>query len=99
MIRAGPDRPTGVERSRNRAVVVLRRHGTELIRWGVPADERPDLDLIDELARVAVAAKRVEATLALHVFCPRLASVIDLVGLRDALDARGPAVLLAELDE
>ena len=77
-------------------MVVVHRDGAELIRWGVPLDERPDLDVIDELARVALAAKRSEAAVVLHVLCPRLASLIDLVGLRDALHAQGPGALLDE---
>lgn len=77
-------------------MVVVHRDGTELVRWGVPLDDRPDLDVVDELAHVALAAKRAEAALLLYVFCPRLASIIDLVGLRDALHAQGPADLIDE---
>ncbi len=77
-------------------MVVVHRDGSELIRWGVPLDGRPDLDVVDELAKVALAAKRSDADVALHVFCPRLASIVDLVGLRDALGATGFAALVDE---
>jgi len=77
-------------------VVVVHRDGAELIRWGVPVDGRPDLEVVDELARVVLTAKRSEVAVALHVVCPRLASLIDLVGLRDALHAQGPGALLDE---
>jgi len=78
-------------------VVVVHRAGVELTRWGVPLDGRPDLDVIDELANVALAAKRTEVEVVLHVFCPRLASIIDLVGLRDALSAIGPSAMIDEI--
>jgi hypothetical protein len=77
-------------------VVVVLRDGTELVRWGVPLDDRPDLDVVDELAHVALAAKRAEVALLLDVRCPRLAEIIDLVGLGDALHAQGPADLADE---
>jgi hypothetical protein len=83
-----------VDRERNRAVVVVRRGGSELTRWGVPLDRRPDLEVLDELARVALAASRSDDVVTIHVFCPRLASLIDLAGLRDALGARGFGALL-----
>lgn len=70
-------------------MVVVSRAGAELTRWGVPLDDRSDLEVLDELATVALAAKRSAAEVTLHVFCPRLASVIDLAGLRDALGAEG----------
>jgi hypothetical protein len=70
-------------------VVVVHRDGTEVVRWGVPLDDRPDLEVIDELARVALAARRTDDQVTVHVFCPRLASLIDLAGLRAALGAEG----------
>jgi hypothetical protein len=71
-------------------VVVVRRDGVELTRWPIPLDGRPDLEVIDELAHVALAARRSAAEVHLEVRCPRLASMIDLVGLRAALGATGP---------
>jgi len=70
-------------------VVVVQRAGTEVTRWGIPLDARSDLEVIDELARVVVAARRSDDEVTVHVFCPRLASLIDLAGLRDALGAEG----------
>ena len=78
------DRPT------NRALVVVQRDGVELARWAVPLDDRDDLAVIDELAHVALAARRSDVDLHVEVLCPRLASLIDLVGLRVALAATGP---------
>ena len=71
-------------------MVVVRRDGTELTRWPVPLDDRPDLEVIDELAHVALAARRSAVDLHVDVLCPRLGSIIDLVGLRAALGAHGP---------
>ena len=75
---------------KTRAVVVVHRGDVELIRWSVALDERDDLDVIDELAHVALAARRCDADLVVEVRCPRLGAIIDLVGLRAALAARGP---------
>ena len=76
--------------------MVVHRAGAELTRWGVPLDGRSDLEVIDELARVAMAARRGEDEITIHVFCPRLASLIDLAGLRDALGAEGFGALYDE---
>lgn len=70
-------------------MVVLHRAGSEVARWGIPLDDRSDFEVIDELAKVALTAKRSDETVIVHVFCPRLASVIDLAGLRGALGAEG----------
>lgn len=75
-------------------MVVVHRAGVEVTRWGVPLDGRTDLDVLDELAKVALAAKRAEDEVTVHVFCPRLASLIDLAGLRGALGAEGFGALL-----
>ena len=85
---------------RNRAVVVVHRDGREVTRWGVPLDARPDLEVIDELARVAVAARRGDDDVTVHVFCPRLASLIDLTGLGGVIGAEGFGALFdAEPDD
>lgn len=75
-------------------MVVVHRDGTEVTRWGVPLDDRTDLEVIDELAKVALAARRTDDEVTVHVFCPRLASLIDLAGLRGALGAAGFGALL-----
>ena len=79
-------------------MVVVHRADTEVTRWGVPLDGRADLEVIDELARVVVAARRAGDEVTVHVFCPRLASLIDLAGLRAALGAEGFAALY-DLDD
>lgn len=78
--------------------MVVHRAGTELTRWGVPLDGRSDLDIVDELAKVALAARRSGVDLVVHVFCPRLASLIDLAGLRDAIGAEGFGALYDDGD-
>ena len=79
-----------MEGQRIRAFVVVARDGVELTRWPVPLDGRPDLEVIDELAHAALTARRSDAELHVEVRCPRLASLIDLAGLRATLDATGP---------
>ena len=83
-----------MERTRDRAVVVVRHAGAEVARWGVPLDDRPDLVVLDELAKVALATTRAGDDLTVHVFCPRLASLIDLAGLTATLGAEGFGSLL-----
>jgi hypothetical protein len=66
-------------------VVVVRRDGVELIRWAVVVDDRPDLEVLDELARAALTARRAGDELYVEVRCPALDHLISLAGLDDVL--------------
>ena len=61
------------------ATVVLLRDGLELSRWEV--DGPPDLDAIDALARVALAARRSGCVIRLQDADAHLVGLLALVGL------------------
>jgi hypothetical protein len=73
-----------------RAVVVVARRGIDLVSVDVAG--RADLALVDTLARLALAARRVGASLELRMAGPGLMSLLELVGLAEALRWSRPAV-------
>ena len=82
---AGGQRHIGVLRPEGDAIVVLAVGGIELGRWVLPGSAQPDLDVIDTLARVALAARRLGGEVALRNAGPELLGLIDFVGLDDVL--------------
>jgi hypothetical protein len=48
---------------------------------------QPDLELVDELARLQLAARRVGYSIQLRNVCPELAALLDLVGLGEVISA------------
>ena len=60
----------------------------------ITLERRPDLAMVNELALVKLAASRLGLTVRLSDPCPRLAELIDLVGLADLLG--GPTGSAAE---
>lgn len=77
----------GVVRPRGDAIVVLALGGTEIARWPLAGSSRPDLEVIDELARLALTARRFGAEIGLRQAGPELLGLIDFVGLADVLTA------------
>ena len=75
------------------ATVVLVRDGAELSAW--PLAGRPDLAAVDELARLALAARRLGCVLRLRDADPALLDLLALVGLRG--EVVGEAEELEEL--
>jgi ABC-type transporter Mla MlaB component len=69
--------------------VVLVRGDAEVACWAVPAGRRPDLSVVDQLARLQVTAGRLGYSIRLRDAPNRLRELIDLVGLSDIL--AGPA--------
>jgi hypothetical protein len=67
------------------AVVVLVVDGAEVARWSLCRSTRPDLALVDELARLHLAARRLGWTVQLCDVSPRLDELLGLVGLRATL--------------
>jgi hypothetical protein len=61
------------------ATVVLVRGGDELSHW--PLAGRPDLDAVDALARLALAARRLGCAIRLRDADPDLVGLLALVGL------------------
>ena len=70
----------GVEEA-TRAVVVLVEHGHEVASWPLLGFRRPDLAVVDDLARLALSAKRLGCTIRVRDACPELRAVLRLAGL------------------
>ena len=82
---SGGVRLTGVVRPVGDAIVVLAVGGSEIARWPLPGSSHPDLDLIDELARLALTVRRLGGEIGLRQAGPELLALIDFVGLADVL--------------
>lgn len=78
------ERRTGMERRGRPGMVVLGRSGNELARWPLPA-RRCDLALVDELARLQLAARRIGCAIAIQEVEPDLRELLDLCGLVEVL--------------
>lgn len=83
----GGVRLSGVARPGGEAIVVLAVGGTEIARWPLAGSSRPDLDVIDELARLALTVRRFGAEIGLRQAGPELLGLVDFVGLADVLTA------------
>jgi len=71
--------------------VVLVRGDAEVACWPLPAGQNPDLSLVDQLARLQLAARRLGFSLRLRCVPSQLRELIDLAGLSDiVMDAAGP---------
>ena len=75
-------RRRGVRREDTSATVVLVRGNLELAAWPVSWPRRPDLSVVEELARLHLAARRVGCAIRLQGACAALGELLDLVGLR-----------------
>jgi len=72
--------------------VVLARGDAEVACWPLPAGQNPDLSVVDQLARLQLAARRVGCSLRLRGASSQLRELIDLAGLSDIVtDAAGLA--------
>jgi hypothetical protein len=82
---AGARRPSGGIRPRGEATVVLTVGDTDVASWPLTGSVRPDLDVIDALARLVLAAHRLGGGIRLHAAGPELLALIDFVGLGELL--------------
>lgn len=78
-------RPSSVPRAEGDAIVVLAVGGTEVSSWRLVGSCRPDLGVIDALARQALTARRLGAAIRLRGAGPELIDLIRFVGLDDVL--------------
>jgi len=62
-------------------MVVLARDGVDVASWPLGAQGRPDLALVNELARLQLAAKRLGCTIRLVATRADLGELLELVGL------------------
>jgi hypothetical protein len=81
----GGRRRSSVRRPEGDAIVVLAVGGTEMARWPLAGSCRPDLSVIDSLARFALAARRLGGDVTVSGAGPELLALIDFVGLDDVL--------------
>ena len=68
-----------------RAEVVLLRDGRELTSWPLECAGRVDLAVVDHLAHLQLAARRLGCEIWLRRACPDLAALVELAGLRGVL--------------
>ena len=61
---------------------MLVRNGTEVTRWPLLVRDPVDLSLVDEVARLQLAAHRLGCAIELRDPCPDLVALLNLVGLR-----------------
>lgn len=71
--------------------VALVRDDQELARWSLVTPGRPDLALVDGLARLQLAARRLGAAIHLRDVGVELAGLLDLLGLGDVV-TRAPGL-------
>jgi hypothetical protein len=81
----GGRRRSSVRRPDGDAIVVLAVGGMELARWPLTGSTRPDLAVIDSLARLALAARRLGGAVTVRGAGPELLALIDFVGLDDVV--------------
>ncbi len=74
-----------MDRGQPRAEVVLRCGGEVVARWVLACPGRPDLGVVDEVARLQLAARRLGCSIRLRRASPELARLVELVGLADVL--------------
>ncbi len=78
---------------------MLLRDGTEVSSWPLARSGRPDLALVDELARLQLAARRVGCSIRLYRPAPELTELLILTGLADIVSVddgmAGPAGVTA----
>jgi len=67
------------------AELVLVRGGREVLLGRVGSDRRSDLDLVERLARIQLAARRIGGSIVLRHPSTDLAELLALAGLDDLL--------------
>ena len=78
-------RPSSVLRPEGDAIVVLAVGGTEVASWPLTGSARPDLTVIDYLARLALTARRRGGAITVRGAGPQLLRLIQFVGLDDVV--------------
>ena len=78
-------RPISVLRPEGDAIVVLAVGGTEVASWPLIGSSRPDLSVIDNLARLALVARRRGGAITVRGAGPQLQQLIHFVGLDDVV--------------
>jgi hypothetical protein len=63
------------------ATVVLARGDAEVASWPLAGSAHPNLDVVDELARLHLMARRAGYTIRLRGACAEFSELLDLVGM------------------
>jgi hypothetical protein len=92
MTPAGCSRRTKVVRRRLYATVVLACDGVEVASWALVGWGRPDLAVVDQLARLRLAAGRGGCSIQLRDPCVELTELLDLLGWGDRVAGTGLAL-------
>jgi hypothetical protein len=66
-------------------IVVLGPGGDEVVSWILAGAGRPDLDVVANLVRLQLMARRVGCSIRLRDASPDLADLLQLVGLADVV--------------
>ncbi len=76
------------------------RGDEEVASWALQCTTgRPDLGLVDEVARLQLAARRLGCSIWLRHACPDLVLLLDLAGLRDVVGpGRRPLQVVGEAE-
>ena len=78
-------RPSSVLRPEGDAIVVLAVGGTEVGSWPLAGSSQPDLSVIDNLARLALSARRRGGVITVRGAGAELMRLIAFVGLDDVV--------------
>ena len=78
-----------------RVTVVLALGETEVLSWPLALQGRPDLAVVDELARLALAARRLGCSIGLRDADRDLWELLELLGLGDVVTGRPELVQVA----
>jgi hypothetical protein len=77
---------------RTQATVVLVRAGAEVARWPLETSGRPGLQVVDELARLALAARRLGCSIRVRDPGHELVALLDLTGVGPVVGVPAPLV-------
>src|SRR5918997_2194233 len=78
-------RRRSVRREDTGTMVVLVRGDVELASWPLTSRDRPGLAVVDELARLQLAARRRGCSIRLRDGCVELLELLDLFGLAEVV--------------
>jgi ABC-type transporter Mla MlaB component len=76
-----------VQRGSARPTVVLRRGDDDVATWPLPLSGRPDMGVVDQLARLQLEARRLGCSIRLRNVCTELMELLELAGLDDVVVA------------
>ena len=65
--------------------VVLTRNGRDVASWPLPACGRPDMAVVDQLARLHLQAQRLGCSIIVRNASPELRELIGFSGLDDVV--------------